>query len=73
MVDGISGKSFGTRSAAERAYSALMAKQTRTSPPATVSFVLGLNERNRLCEIADKKGLSLSKLIKLIVEKQVGT
>jgi hypothetical protein len=81
MVEGISDKFFSTRSAAERAYTTLLKEQAKAeqkkrrqaNPPTTVSFILRADDRNRLREMAKHKGLSLSKLIRLIVEKEVQT
>ncbi len=78
-VVGIKGRTFSTRAAAERALAQMQSKERSAerrkerllNPSVTVSFAIGMRERDRLIELASKRETTLSKLIRTIVEKEV--
>ncbi len=69
-VDGLPGKKFKTRAAAEKAYTNMMARETKERTR-TVSFVVKDSLNNKLGEIAKRKNMTISALMREIVEKEV--
>lgn len=69
-VEGIPGKKFKTRAAAEKAYTSMMARQAKERTR-TVSFIAKDSLHSALNEMAKRKNMTISALVREIVEKEV--
>lgn len=69
-VEGLPGKKFTTRAAAEKAYIDMMARQTRERT-VVISFTAKESLSSKLNEMAKKKYMTVSALMREIAEKEV--
>ena len=69
-VEGLPGKKFKTRAAAEKAYTNMIGRQARDRT-VVISFTVKGDVRIKLGEMAEEKNMTISALVREIAEKEV--